>query len=57
MESFRLIGGSIVAIALLAIYIPTIYIRKSNKVLEALKQIAANTAEPSQHPARRAGVA
>src|SRR5205814_3277930 len=57
MWSFALLGGSVVLIALLAAYVPTIYIRKTNKLLATLEQIAANTAESSQHPARRAGVA
>jgi hypothetical protein len=30
-------------IALLAIYVPTIYIRKTNKMIALLEQIAANT--------------
>jgi hypothetical protein len=33
----------IVAIALLAIYVPTVYIRKTNKILKLLEQIEANT--------------
>jgi hypothetical protein len=55
MWSLAVIGGCVVLIALLAAYVPTIYIRKTNKILKALEQIAANTAEPPQHPARRAG--
>jgi len=43
MWSFALLGGCVVAVALLAIYVPTIYIRKTNKVLRILEQIAANT--------------
>ena len=43
MWSFALFGGCIVLIALLAVYVPTIYIRKTNKLLKALEQIAANT--------------
>ena len=35
MWSFALFGGCIVLIALLAVYVPTIYIRKTNKLLEA----------------------
>ena len=58
MWSFALLGGCVVLIALLAAYVPTIYIRKTNKLIATLEQIAANTAEPAQHhPARRAGVA
>jgi len=30
-------------IALLAIYVPTIYIRKTNKMIQLLEQVAANT--------------
>jgi hypothetical protein len=41
--SFALSIIGIVVIALLAIYVPTIYIRKTNKMLKLLEQIAANT--------------
>jgi len=37
------VGTCVVVIALLAIYVPTIYIRKTNNVLRLLEQIAANT--------------
>jgi hypothetical protein len=57
MWSFALVGGCLVLLALLAAYVPTIYIRKTNKLLNALEQIAANTAQAPQHPARRAGLA
>ncbi|HEY5176947.1 MAG TPA: hypothetical protein VII95_15420 [Terriglobales bacterium] len=33
----------LILIALLAIYVPTIYIRKTNKMIHILEQIAANT--------------
>jgi hypothetical protein len=33
----------LILIALLAIYIPTLYIRKTNKMIHLLEQIAANT--------------
>ena len=33
----------IVVIAAMAIYAPTIYIRKANKILKLLEQIEANT--------------
>ena len=33
----------LILIALLAIYVPTIYIRKTNKIMHILEQIAANT--------------
>jgi len=35
--------GSLLLIALLAIYVPTIYIRKTNKMIALLEQIAVNT--------------
>lgn len=35
-------GASLIIIALLALYVPTIYIRKTNKVIQLLEQIAAN---------------
>ncbi|MDR3748760.1 MAG: hypothetical protein P4M04_11485 [Acidobacteriota bacterium] len=35
-------GASLIIIALLALYVPTIYIRKTNKVIHLLEQIAAN---------------
>ncbi len=41
--SFALVGASLVLVALLAVYVPTIYIRKTNKVIALLEQIAANT--------------
>jgi len=33
----------LVLIALLAIYVPTIYIRKTNKMIHILEEIAANS--------------
>jgi hypothetical protein len=54
MWSFALLGGCIILIALLAAYVPTIYIRKTNKILTALEQIAANTQQSREHiPAPR----
>jgi len=41
--SVALLGGALVAVALLAIYVPTIYIRKTNKLLDVLNKIEANT--------------
>jgi len=35
--------GSLLLIALLAIYVPTIYIRKTNKMIALLEQTAVNT--------------
>ena len=40
---FSLIGGWVILVTLLAIYVPTIYIRKTNKILKLLEQIEANT--------------
>lgn len=37
------VGVCLIVIALLAIYVPTIYIRKTNKAIQLLEQIAANT--------------
>jgi len=34
---------SVVVVALLAIYVPTIYIRKTNKLMAILEKIEANT--------------
>ena len=33
----------LVVLALLALYVPTVYIRKTNKMIQLLEQIAANT--------------
>jgi hypothetical protein len=38
-----LLGGCLILIALLAVYVPTIYIRKTDKVLALLEKIEANT--------------
>ena len=38
-----LVGGCVVLLALLVIYVPTIYIRKTNKVIGLLEKIEANT--------------
>src|SRR5947199_6269409 len=46
---FALLGACVVLIAWLAVYVPTIYIRKTNKLLEALEQIAANTQQSREH--------
>lgn len=40
---FALVGACIVFLALLLAYVPTIYIRKTNKILKILEQIEANT--------------
>ncbi len=38
-----LVGGCLIMIALLAVYVPTIYIRKTDKILALLEKIEANT--------------
>lgn len=43
MWPLALLGACVVLVALLAAYVPTIYIRKTNKVLKLLEQIEANT--------------
>jgi hypothetical protein len=35
--------GSLVLVALLAVYVPTVYIRKTNKLIVLLEKIEANT--------------
>ena len=41
--SVALLGGALIVIALQAIYVPTVYIRKTNKVIDVLNKIEANT--------------
>jgi len=41
--SVTMLGGALVVVALLAIYVPTIYIRKTNKLIALLERIEANT--------------
>ena len=41
--SVLVLAASLVVVALLAIYVPTVYIRKTNKMIHLLEQIAANT--------------
>lgn len=43
MWSMALVGACVILIALMAIYVPTVYIRKTNKILRLLEQIEANT--------------
>jgi hypothetical protein len=43
MWALSMLSGSVVVIALLAVYFPTVYIRKTNKVLKLLEQIEVNT--------------
>ena len=42
-SSILVLAASLIVIALLAIYVPTVYIRKTNKMIHLLEQIAANT--------------
>jgi hypothetical protein len=37
------LGMCVIVVALLAIYVPTVYIRKTNVMIHLLEQIAANT--------------
>jgi hypothetical protein len=37
------LGFCVIALALLAFYVPTIYIRKTNKLIHLLEEIAGNT--------------
>jgi hypothetical protein len=41
--SILVLGACLVVIAALAIYVPTVYIRKTNAMIRLLEQIAANT--------------
>jgi len=41
--SATVIFSSFVLVALLAVYVPTIYIRKTNKLMKTLEKIEANT--------------
>ncbi len=43
MWPVTLLGACVIWITLLGIYVPTVYIRKTNKVLKLLEEIAANT--------------
>ncbi len=43
MWPVSLLSACAVLVALLAVYLPTIYIRKTNKVIKLLEQIEANT--------------
>jgi hypothetical protein len=42
-SSILVLAASLIVIALLAIYVPTVYIRKTNKMIHLLEQIAAKT--------------
>lgn len=37
------LGICVIVVALMAIYVPTVYIRKTNVMVHLLEQIAANT--------------
>lgn len=39
----QLVLACLIVIALMAIYVPTVYIRKTNKMVHLLEEIAANT--------------
>ena len=41
--SFTVLFASFVLVALVAMYVPTIYIRKTNKIMRILEKIEANT--------------
>jgi hypothetical protein len=41
--SIYALSAGLVILALLAIYVPTVYIRKTNKMIHLLEQISANT--------------
>jgi hypothetical protein len=41
--SVTVVLASFVLVALVAIYVPTIYIRKTNKLMKTLEKIEANT--------------
>ena len=43
MYPLAFVGVCVIFMAMLAIYVPTIYIRKTNKVLKLLEKIEANT--------------
>jgi hypothetical protein len=45
MWPLTLLGICVVWITLLGVYVPTVYIRKTNKVLKLLDEIAANTSK------------
>ncbi|SPE32719.1 exported hypothetical protein [Acidobacteriia bacterium SbA2] len=41
--SLTVLFASVVVMALVAIYVPTIYIRKTNKLMKLLEKIETNT--------------
>jgi len=43
MWPLGVLSGCVILIALLAVYFPAVYIRKTNKVLKLLEQIEVNT--------------
>lgn len=43
MGSVAMVGAAVIVVALLVVYVPTIYIRKTNKLIRLLEKIEANT--------------
>jgi hypothetical protein len=41
--SLAVAWGGLIVVALMAVYVPTIYIRKTNKLIGLLEKIEANT--------------
>ena len=41
--SLTMVFASVIVIALVAMYVPTIYIRKTNKLMKLLEKIESNT--------------
>jgi hypothetical protein len=42
-SSVAMLGAALIVVALLVVYVPTIYIRKTNKLIRLLEKIEANT--------------
>lgn len=42
-SSVAMVGAAVIVVALLVVYVPTIYIRKTNKLIRLLEKIEANT--------------
>ena len=43
VSSVAMLGAALIVVALLVVYVPTIYIRKTNKLIRLLEKIEANT--------------
>jgi hypothetical protein len=43
--SYALVGGAVIVIALMAIYVPAIYIRKTDKLISLIERTEASTRE------------